>query len=141
MDKQSRTLALIKPDAFNRNLTGKIIDAALNQGLTIVAAKTVNLTLDKAESFYSIHADKPFFQSLISFMTSGTTVAIVFQGPDAVKTWRNTMGATNPKEANQGTIRNQFGESIEKNCTHGSDSTTNAEIEISKFFSDQELSN
>ena len=139
MNTLSRTLALIKPDAFSRNLTGKIIDSALNKGLTIVAAKTVNLSVEEAKLFYAVHQEKPFFNSLITFMTSGTTVAIIFQGPDAVKTWRETMGSTNPKEAANGTIRNRFGQSIEKNCTHGSDSTDNAQKEIASFFSDDEL--
>ena len=139
MASVSRTLALIKPDAFDRNLTGKIIDAALPAGVTIVAVKSVNLNRAQAEAFYAVHRERPFFSSLVAFMTSGTTVALVLEGPDAVATWRRTMGATDPAAAADGTIRRRFAESIERNCCHGSDSDANAAIEIGCFFSGEEL--
>ena len=139
MASVSRTLALIKPDAFDRNLTGKIIDAALQAGVTIVAVKSVNLNRAQAEAFYAVHRERPFFSSLVAFMTSGTTVALVLEGPDAVATWRRTMGATDPAAAADGTIRRRFAESIERNCCHGSDSDANAAIEIGCFFSGEEL--
>ena len=135
----SRTLALIKPDAFDRDLTGKIIDAAPDAGLAIVAVKSVNLNRAQAEAFYAVHRARPFFADLVAFMTSGTTVALVLEGPDAVATWRRTMGATDPAEAEPGTIRRRFAESIERNCCHGSDSDANAALEIGAFFSGEEL--
>ena len=135
----SRTLALIKPDAFGRGLTGKIIDAALDAGLAIVAVKSVNLNRAQAEAFYAVHRERPFFASLVAFMTSGTTAALVLEGPDAVAVWRRTMGATDPAAADAGTIRRRFGESIERNCCHGSDSDQNAAFEIGCFFSGEEL--
>lgn len=135
----SRTLALIKPDAFGRGLTGKIIDAALDAGLAIVAVKSVNLNRAQAEAFYAVHRERPFFASLVAFMTSGTTAALVLEGPDAVAVWRRTMGATDPAAADAGTIRRRFGESIERNCCHGSDSGQNAAFEIGCFFSGEEL--
>ena len=139
MANVSRTLALIKPDAFDRRLTGKIIDAAVEAGLHVVAVKSVNLNRAQAEAFYAVHRERPFFASLVAFMTSGTTVALVMEGPDAVAAWRRAMGATNPDEAAAGTIRRRFGESIERNCCHGSDSDQNAAFEIGCFFSGQEL--
>ena len=135
----SRTLALIKPDAFGRNLTGRIIDAVYDAGLAIVAVKSVNLNRAQAEAFYAVHRERPFFADLVTFMTSGTTVALVLEGADAVAAWRRAMGATNPAEADPGTIRNRFGESIERNCSHGSDSDANAAFEIGAFFSGEEL--
>ena len=135
----SRTLALIKPDAFDRNLSGKIIDAIHDAGLAIVAVKSVNLNRAQAEAFYAVHRERPFFGDLVTFMISGTTVALVLEGPDAVATWRRTMGATNPAEAAPDTIRRRFGESIERNCCHGSDSDENAAFEIGAFFSGEEL--
>ena len=135
----TRTLALIKPDAFDRRLTGKIIDIAHDAGLTIVAMKSVNLNRNQAEAFYAVHRERPFFASLVAFMTAGTTVAMVLEGSDAVPAWRDAMGATDPAEAAPGTIRRRFAESIERNCCHGSDSDANAAVEIGCFFSGQEL--
>ena len=135
----TRTLALIKPDAFERRLTGKIIDAALDAGLTIVAMRSLNLNRAQAEAFYAVHRERPFFASLVEFMTSGTTVAMVLEGDDAVPRWRDAMGATDPAEAAAGTIRRRFAESIERNCSHGSDSHANAAVEIGFFFSGQDL--
>lgn len=139
MASVSRTLALIKPDAFDRRLTGKIIDAALEAGLSIVAVKSVRLNRAQAEAFYAVHRERPFFAALVAFMTSGTTVALVLEGADAVAAWRRAMGATDPAEADAGTIRQRFGESIERNCCHGSDSDENAAVEIGCFFSGEEL--
>ena len=135
----TRTLALIKPDAFDRRLTGKIIDAALDAGLTIVAIKSVNLNRNQAEAFYAVHRERPFFASLVGFMTAGTTVAMVLEGSGAVPAWRDAMGATDPAQAAPGTIRRRFAESIERNCCHGSDSDANAAVEIGCFFSGEEL--
>ncbi|MDE0025028.1 MAG: nucleoside-diphosphate kinase [Spirochaetaceae bacterium] len=135
----TRTLALIKPDAFDRRLTGKIVDAALDAGLAIVAMKSVNMNRAQAEAFYAVHRDRPFFASLVAFMTSGTTVAMVLEGDGAVPAWRDAMGATDPAEAAPGTIRRRFAESIERNCCHGSDSDANAAVEIGCFFSGEEL--
>ncbi len=139
MASVSRTLALIKPDAFDRRLTGKIIDAALEAGLSIVAVKSVRLNRAQAEAFYAVHRERPFFASLVAFMTSGTTVALVLEGAGAVAAWRRAMGATDPAAADAGTIRQRFGESIERNCCHGSDSDENAAVEIGCFFSGEEL--
>lgn len=130
---------MIKPDAFDRRLTGKIIDAALDAGLAIAAIKSVNLNRSLAEAFYAVHRERPFFASLVAFMTSGTTVAMVLEGEDAVPSWRDAMGATDPAEAAPGTIRRRFAESIERNCCHGSDSDANAALEIGCFFSGEEL--
>lgn len=135
----SRTLALIKPDAFDRNLSGKIIEHALDSGLRIIAIKSVKLNRKQVESFYDVHKDRPFFSSLVEYMTSSTTVAIILEGPNAVDQWRTIMGATNPSEALEGTIRKQFAESVERNCCHGSDSNNNALKEIGFFFNRQEL--
>ena len=139
MPNISRTLALIKPDATERRLTGKVLDAALDAGLTIVAMKSVRLNRAQAEAFYAVHRERPFFSSLVAFMTSGTTVALVLEGEDAVTTWRTAMGATDPAQADPGTIRRRFAESIERNCCHGSDSDANAAAEIGCFFSGEEL--
>ena len=139
MASVSRTLALIKPDAFDRRLTGKIIDAALEAGLSIVAVKSVRLNRAQAEAFYAVHRERPFFAALVAFMTSGTTVALVLEGAAAVAAWRRAMGATDPAAADAGTIRQRFGESIERNCCHGSDSDENAAVEIGCFFSGEEL--
>ena len=130
---------MIKPDAFERRLTGKIVDATLDAGLTIVAMKSVNLNRAQAEAFYAVHRERPFFDSLVAFMTSGTIVALVLEGGDAVPVWRDAMGATDPADAAPGTIRRRFAESIERNCCHGSDSDANAAIEIGCFFSGEEL--
>ena len=132
-------MALIKPDATRRRLTGKVIDAAFDAGLSIVAMKSVRLNRAQAEAFYAVHRERPFFSSLVAFMTSGTTVALVLEGEDAVAAWRTAMGATDPAQADAGTIRRRFAESIERNCCHGSDSDANAAVEIGCFFSGEEL--
>ena len=136
-----RTLSIIKPDATKRNLTGLINAKFEKAGLKIIAQKRLQLTRSMAESFYEIHKDRPFFNDLVDFMISGPVVVQVLEGDNAVKLNRDVMGATNPKEAEVGTIRKEFAESIEANSVHGSDSLENAKNEISFFFADIELVN
>ena len=136
-----RTLSIIKPDATKRNLTG-LINAKLEKaGLKIIAQKRLQLTRSMAGNFYEIHKDRPFFNDLVDFMISGPVVVQVLEGDNAVKLNRDVMGATNPKEAEEGTIRKEFAESIEANSVHGSDSLENAKNEISFFFANIELVN
>jgi nucleoside-diphosphate kinase len=129
-----RTLSIIKPDATRRNLTGAINDRFERAGLRIVAQKRLQLTRTQAEGFYAVHRERPFFGSLVEFMTSGPVVVQVLEGEDAVAKNREVMGATNPANAAAGTIRKDFAESIEANSVHGSDSPENAAIEIAFFF-------
>ena len=136
-----RTLSIIKPDATKRNLTGLINAKFENAGLRIIAQKRLQLTKSMAEKFYEIHKDRPFFNDLVDFMISGPVVVQVFEGDNAVKLNRDVMGATNPDEAEEGTIRKEFAESIEANSVHGSDSLENAQNEISFFFANIELVN
>ena len=134
-----RTLSIIKPDATRRNLTGKI-NACLEQaGLRIVAQKRVQLTTKQAEAFYAVHKERPFYRGLVEFMTSGPVVVQVLEGDNAVTKNRDTMGATDPSKAAQGTIRAQFAENIEANSVHGSDSAENAANEIAFFFAGIEI--
>lgn len=134
-----RTLSILKPDATQRNLTGKI-NAKIEEGaLRIIAQKRLWLTRSQAEAFYSVHASRSFFNDLCTFMTSGPVVVQVLEGENAVAAYRDIMGATNPANANPGTIRQEFAESIEANSVHGSDSLENAAIEIKFFFSDIEI--
>lgn len=134
-----RTLSIIKPDATRRNLTGQINARLEGAGLRIVAQKRVRLTRDQAESFYAVHAERAFFNDLCEFMCSGPVVAQVLEGESAIAKNRELMGATNPANAEEGTIRAEFGESIEANSVHGSDSTDNAATEIAFFFSRMEI--
>src|SRR5215468_5846351 len=134
-----RTLSIIKPDATRRNLTGAINDRFEKSGLRIVAQKRLRLSQDMAERFYAVHAERPFYRSLIGFMTSGPVVVQVLEGEDAVRKNRDVMGATDPAKAAAGTIRKDFAESIEANSAHGSDSAENAAQEIAFFFSDIEI--
>ncbi len=134
-----RTLSIIKPDAARRNLTGRINAMFEEAGLRIVAQKRVLLSREQAQSFYAVHRERPFFDSLVAFMTSGPVVVQVLEGSDAVARNREIMGATNPEEAAEGTIRKVFAESLEANSVHGSDSPDNAEIEIAFFFSGTEI--
>ena len=136
-----RTLSIIKPDATKRNLTGLINAKFEKAGLKIIAQKRLQLTRSMAENFYEIHKDRPFFNDLVDFMISGPVVVQVLEGDNAVKLNRDVMGATNPKEAEEGTIRKEFAESIEANSVHGSDSLENAKNEISFFFANIELVN
>ena len=134
------TLSIIKPDATKRNLTGLINAKFEKAGLKIIAQKKLTLSKEIAEKFYEVHKDRPFYKDLVDFMISGPVVVQVLRGENAVKLNRDVMGATNPEEANIGTIRKEFAESIEANSVHGSDSLENANLEISFFFSGIELS-
>ncbi len=134
-----RTFSIIKPDATRRNLTGAITQRFEENGLRIVASKRIHMTEDQAKGFYEVHKDRPFYGELVSFMISGPVVVQVLEGEDAVKKNRDIMGATNPKDAEAGTIRKDFAESIEANSVHGSDSAENAATEIKFFFNDNEI--
>ncbi len=134
-----RTFSIIKPDATRRNLTGKINAKFESNGLRIVAQKRVRLTQDMAERFYGVHKERPFFKDLVKFMISGPVVVQVLEGTDAVAANRKIMGATNPANADAGTIRKEFAESVEANSVHGSDSLENAKNEIAFFFSEVEI--
>ena len=136
-----KTLSIIKPDATKRDLTGLINAKFENAGLRIIAQKRLQLTKSMAEKFYEIHKDRPFFNDLVNFMISGPVVVQVLEGDNAVKLNRDVMGATNPDDAEEGTIRKEFAESIEANSVHGSDSLENAQKEISFFFANIELVN
>ena len=134
-----QTLSILKPDATRRNLTGAINDRFERRGLRIVAQKRLRLTAEQAERFYAVHAERPFYRSLVEFMTSGPVVVQVLEGPGAVALLREIMGATDPAKAAPGTIRKDFAESIEANSVHGSDSLENAGHEIAFFFSSIEI--
>jgi nucleoside-diphosphate kinase len=134
-----RTLSIIKPDATRRNLTGQINACLEDAGLRIVAQKRLTLTQGQAEAFYAVHRERPFYGSLVGFMTSGPVVVQVLQGEDAVAKNRDVMGATDPKKAAPGTIRARFAEDIEANSVHGSDSAENAANEIAFFFAGIEI--
>ena len=134
-----KTFSIIKPDAVKRNLIGHINQMIESSDLKILASKKMYLTKKQAEIFYEVHKEKPFFNSLVEYMTSGPVQVQVLEGLDAVAKYRRIMGATNPAEAEEGTIRKLYAESIEANSVHGSDSEENAKIEISFFFSGSEL--
>jgi len=134
-----RTLSIIKPDAVAKNVIGKIIDRFESNGLRIAAMKKIKLTKEDAAKFYEVHKERPFFNDLCEYMSSGPVVVMVLEGEDAVAKNRKLMGATNPKEAEPGTIRADFAESIEANAVHGSDSLENAKKEIAFFFSEREI--
>lgn len=134
-----QTLSIIKPDATKRNITGKINNKFEEAGLKIVAQKRIKLTQDQARAFYYIHKDRPFFENLVNSMTSAPVVAQVLEGKNAVVKNREIMGATNPDEAIEGSIRKEFAENIEANSVHGSDSIENAKKEIAFFFSECEI--
>ena len=131
-----KTFSIIKPDAVKRNLIGHINQMIESSSLKILASKKVYLTKKQAEIFYSVHKERPFFNSLVDYMTSGPVQVQVLEGNDAVSTYRKIMGATNPADAEEGTIRKKYGISIDKNSVHGSDSVENAKIEIDFFFKD-----
>jgi nucleoside-diphosphate kinase len=134
-----RTFSIIKPDATRRNLTGKVNAVFEENGLRIVAQKRIHMTRAQAETFYGVHRERPFFNDLVAFMTSGPVVVQVLEGENAVAKNRELMGATNPANAAPGTIRKLFAESIEANSVHGSDSAENAAIEIAYFFAGSEI--
>jgi nucleoside-diphosphate kinase len=134
-----RTLSILKPDATRRNLTGRINAKFEEKGLRIIAQKRLRLTRQQAEGFYAVHKERPFFNDLVSFMISGPVVVQVLEGENAVLANRDIMGATNPANAEPGTIRKEFAESIEANSVHGSDSLENAKTEIAYFFKPEEI--
>ena len=134
-----RTFSIIKPDATKRNITGKINQMIEKNNLRIVAQKRIYLNKDKAEGFYAIHKDKPFFEKLVNFMISGPVIVQVLEGDNAISKNREIMGATNPDEAKNGTIRKDFARSIDENAVHGSDAVETANIEIKYFFDDSEI--
>ncbi len=135
----TRTFSIIKPDATRRNLTGAVTKMLEEAGLRVVASKRIMMTEEQAKGFYEVHKDRPFYGELVTFMTSGPVVVQVLEGEDAVKRNRDVMGATNPADAAEGTIRKAYAENIEANSVHGSDSAENAATEIAFFFSDDEL--
>ena len=135
----TRTFSIIKPDATRRNLTGAVTKMLEEAGLRVVASKRIQMTEDQAKKFYEVHAERPFYGELVAFMTSGPVIVQVLEGEDAVKRNRDVMGATNPADAADGTIRKTYAESIEANSVHGSDSDENAATEIAFFFNDDEI--
>ena len=135
----TRTFSIIKPDATRRNLTGAVTKMLEEAGLRVVASKRIHMSEDQAKKFYEVHAERPFYGELVEFMTSGPVVVQVLEGEDAVKRNRDVMGATNPSDAAEGTIRKAYAESIEANSVHGSDSDENAKIEIDYFFKPEEI--
>jgi nucleoside-diphosphate kinase len=134
-----RTLAIIKPDAVARKLSGRILQRIEGEGFNLRAMKRVHLTRAEAEGFYAVHRERPFFGSLTSFMSSGPAIALVLEAEDAIGKWRTLMGATDPAKADHGTLRKEFAESIERNATHGSDAPDTAAYEIGYFFAGIEL--
>lgn len=134
-----RTLSIIKPDAVGKNNIGAIISRFEKQGLVVVGAKMKHLSLKEAQDFYGIHKERPFYNDLVSFMTSGPVLIMALEGDDAILKNRDIMGATDPKKAAPGTIRADFAKSIDENCVHGSDSSENAKIEIAFFFKNDEI--
>ena len=137
----NKTFAIIKPDAVKAGNTGKIYDRIIQAGFHIMSAKLLKLTEEKARGFYAAHAERPFFGDLIEFMTSGPCMVLALQKDNAVLSWRETIGATNPEDAEDHTIRKDFASNVQENAVHGSDSDENAEKEIAFFFSDGELLN
>jgi nucleoside-diphosphate kinase len=134
-----RTLAIIKPDAVERHLAGKILQRIEDAGFQIRAMRLVRLSKREAEGFYAVHRERPFFSSLTEFMSSGAAIVMVLEAPDAIKKWRTLMGATDPAKADPGTLRKDFAQSIERNATHGSDAPDTAVYEIGYFFAGIEL--
>ncbi len=134
-----RTLSIIKPDATRRNITGAVVQRLEDGGLRVIAQRRIQLNRADAEGFYAVHKERPFFDDLCNFMISGPVVVQVLEGENAVTRNREIMGATNPEDADAGTIRKDFAESLEANSVHGSDSAENAEIEIAFFFKDEDI--
>jgi len=135
----TKTFAIIKPDAVKNYNTGKIYDRILKEGFTILSAKLLRMTKSQAEGFYNVHRERPFFDELTTFMSSGACMVLALEKNDAVNEWRKTIGSTNPEDAETGTIRRDFATNVQENAVHGSDSDENAEKEIGFFFSDSEL--
>ena len=136
MDK---TFSIIKPDATKRNITGSIIKVIEESGLRIIAQKRVKLSISQAESFYAVHKERPFFKDLVEYMTSEPVVVQILTGENAIEKYRSIMGATNPEDAEEGTIRKLFAINVQENSVHGSDSAENAQIEINFFFNSEEI--
>ena len=134
-----RSLGIIKPDAVANNYVGKILAHASGAGLQIKALRMLQMTKRDAEQFYAVHKDRPFFGELVDFMTEGPCVVVVFEGENAIKTWRDTMGATNPAEAAEGTIRKLYAESFTRNSSHGSDAPETAAVEVPFFFAEKNI--
>ncbi len=137
----NRTFSIIKPDATKRNITGSINKIIEDNNLNIIAQKRIKLSKEKAENFYAVHKDKPFFNDLIEYMTSGPVIVQVLEGENAVEKYRKIMGSTNPENAEDGTIRKKHALNIQENSVHGSDSEVNAKIEINFFFNEDEIIN
>ena len=137
---QQLTFAIVKPDAVKARTAGKIIARIEQEGFTIRAMRLVNLSQKEAEGFYAVHRERPFFPSLTAFMSSGPAIVMALEAPDAIKKWRTLMGATDPAKADAGTLRKEFGASIENNATHGSDAPETAAFELGYFFPGVELS-
>ena len=135
----NRTFAIIKPDAVRNGNTGKIYDRIIKEDFKILCAKLLRMTVGQAEGFYAIHKERPFFNELTEFMSSGACMVLALEKDDAVNEWRKTIGATNPDDAELGTIRKDFATNVQENAVHGSDSNENAEKEIGFFFSQSEL--
>lgn len=134
---KERTLAIIKPDAFAAKNSGSIISMIEKSGLEIIGIKTLKLTSDMAQKFYAVHKSKPFFAELVEYMTSGPIFVLALQGENAIKRWRDLMGATNPAKAEEGTIRKLYGTDLTHNASHGSDAPDTAKVEVDFFFSEQ----
>jgi nucleoside-diphosphate kinase len=134
-----RTFAIIKPDAVQRRLVGRILQRIEEEGFTIRAMRLTHMSKREAEGFYHVHRERPFFGGLTDYMSSGAAIVMVLEGPDAIRRWRDVMGATDPARAAPGTIRREFGESIERNATHGSDAPETAAFELGYFFRGLEL--
>ncbi|MAE06788.1 MAG: nucleoside-diphosphate kinase [Nitrospinota bacterium] len=134
-----RTFAMIKPDATERGIAGKIISRIEEEGFRILGMRLINMTKAQAEGFYAVHRERPFFGDLTSFMSSGPTVVLALEREEAIRHWRDVMGATNPEEAAAGSIRKEFGESIERNSTHGSDAPDTAAFELGYWFPGVEI--
>src|ERR1700685_3877258 len=139
MSELQKTFSIIKPDAVASGKAGKILSLLEGNGFRILGLRMTKLSQSQAEGFYAVHRERPFYASLVKFMTEGPVVVMVLEGPDAIKKWRDTMGATNPANAAEGTIRKRFAQSIERNCVHGSDAPETAAVEIPFFFSAAEL--
>ena len=139
MKTLQRTLAIVKPDAVAKNATGDILATIEANGFRVLGMKMLNISKEEAEGFYAVHAGKPFFNSLTTFMSSGQIVVLALEKDDAIKAWRDLMGPTNPANASEGTIRKKWGSSIERNATHGSDAEDTARFELSYFFAGYQL--
>lgn len=135
----NKTLAIIKPDAVGNGFTGKIIDRIIEAGFKVQAARLIHLSREKAEGFYAIHKERPFYNDLVDFMTSGPCMPMALEKEDAVNSFRSLIGATNPADAEAGTIRKDFAENIQNNAVHGSDSDKNAQKEIAYFYTSNEI--